>query len=284
MHQRPVNQTGRRGTTAQRQPRPSCGRCSLGGLIKSSEMCVMLHVSTGWQSTAQYWDPLNRAPLPSTFLSPLTPSLHSPSFPSPTLLYLTQLSNPLSLFFLRLLLSSFCSFVPLWHIPQARRGEGETEGERMERRRNKKRWGQGGGGGWWESQRQECRSFFILLLRREGWEELSQQRGEPGDQRQTESDRDEEAAKRMQRETPPPSEGEHISLLILCQLDFSHPHFLIFWQISGQILFTSFVHLNLSGLFFLSDKEPCWWVITTTASAQISQAALEQRVLYLVWL
>lgn len=105
-----------------------------------------------------------------------------------------------------------------------------------------------------------------------------------GKQRVTEMERQpKEWRRQMQRETPLSLEIEHISLLIRCQLDLSHPHFLIFWQISGQILFTSFVHLNLSGFFFLSDKEHRWWVITTTASAQISQAAPKQRVLYLVW-
>lgn len=189
MHQRPVNQTGSRGTIAQQQPRPSCGCCSLGGLIKSSEMCVMLHVSTGWQSTAQYWDPLNRAPLPSTFLSPLTPSLHSPSFPSPTLLYLTQLSNPLSLFFLHLLLSSFCSFVPLWHIPQARRGERETEGERMERRRNKRGWE----GGVSERARDKSAGHFLSYCwgekDGESWVSREESQEIKGKQRVTEMER-----------------------------------------------------------------------------------------------
>lgn len=107
---------------------------SRGVVIKHPEMCVMLHVSTWWQSAPWHSHPPNRAPLLSTFLPPFIPSLLFP-----TLLYLTQ--TPFLLFFLLLLLllASFCSFVPLWHIPRPRHREGEGE------KRGRKGWERKGG-------------------------------------------------------------------------------------------------------------------------------------------
>lgn len=74
--------------------------------MKSSGTCVMLRVSEPWQSVARYSGPLNRDLLLSTSHSFL------PSFHSPTLLHLTQLSNPLS-HFLSFFSSSRQAFVLL---------------------------------------------------------------------------------------------------------------------------------------------------------------------------
>lgn len=127
---------------AQRRPCRLVCRSSEGGLMKTSEMCVMLHVSTWWQST-QHSHPLNRGALLSTFLLSLLPSFPrlsftSHNFPTPFLLFF---------FFLPLLLhllSSFCSFVLLWHIPQERQreAEGEDRRERMEKD-EKEKWNAG---------------------------------------------------------------------------------------------------------------------------------------------
>lgn len=122
-----------------------CVCCSDGGgLIKSSEMCVMLHVSTWWQSKAQHSDPLNRAPLLSASLLPPIPSLHS-SFPFCLSFTSCYFLPPFLLFFdllhLLLLLSSFCSFVLLWHIPQACWGEGRGKNRRGEDGKEKKKGG-----------------------------------------------------------------------------------------------------------------------------------------------
>lgn len=115
----------------------------MGGLIKSSEMCVMLHVSTWWQSKAQHSDPLNRAPLLSASLLPPIPSLHS-SFPfclsftscyflPPPFFSFSTFSTSSSSCQAFVLLFCFDTF--LKHVEE--REEAKTEGERMERRRKK---------------------------------------------------------------------------------------------------------------------------------------------------
>lgn len=191
-YQRPLNQT-----IVSQHGRSSQWRCSFVDgfpLMKSSGTCVMLRVSEPWQSVARYSGPLNRDLLLSTSHSFL-PSIPS-SFHSPTLLHLTQLSNPLShflSFFLLLLLlllpSSFCSFVPLWHIPQARRAQGETEQERMAREVKQKEESEGGK----EGAERRAQVIFYLIVEEKRMGRVSQQ----GDQRQTQGDRDGEAE--MQR-------------------------------------------------------------------------------------
>lgn len=156
--------------------------------MKSSETCVMLRVSAPWQSVARYSGPLNRDLLLSTSHSFL-PSIPS-SFHSLPLSFTSRNSPaPFPFFFLLLLLplSSFCSFVPLWHIPQAQRAQGETEQERMAREVKQKE-GSEGGKVSERGQRQERRSFFISLSRKRGWGEWVS-REIKGKQRVTEMER-----------------------------------------------------------------------------------------------
>lgn len=137
-----------------------------GGLIKSSKICVMLHVSMWWQNTAQHSDPLNHALLLSTFLSLLIPSLHSPFFLSASPLphaTNSHLLPPFSSFSSSSSSSSsFCSFVLLWHIPQACWREVEGENRRGEdgKENEEKR------GGWVSEKVRDWSAghFFISLL------------------------------------------------------------------------------------------------------------------------
>lgn len=123
------------------QPHPSCV-CAAAerGLIKSSEMCVMLSVSTRWQSTAQHSGPLNRALLLSASLSPPIPSLHSPPFlsapplPQATFFPFLLLFWPPHHSFKLLFLCAALTF-PKHEVREVER----PEEERMERRR--RRWG-----------------------------------------------------------------------------------------------------------------------------------------------
>lgn len=177
-----------------------------------------------------------------------------PPFPCLTLLYLTQLSNPLSPFLppppppVKLLF--FCA--ALTHSSST-----------LKRGRRGKQKGRGWKGGERKGGKLETRVqviFYLIVV--EKWVSKERESWEiKGKQKVTEMERlrnsERMKATNVKRDSSVFGGVKSISFLLRCQLYFSHPHFLIFQLLSGRILFTSFV-LSSSSFRFRSYQEPCW--------------------------
>lgn len=180
-----------------------------------------------------------------------------PPFPCLTLLYLTQLSNPLSPFLLPppppVKLLFFCA--ALTHssstLKRGRRGKQKGRGWKGGERKGKVR---DKSAGHFLSHCCGERESESAKRERESWEIK-------GKQKVTEMERlrnsERMKATNVKRDSSVFGGVKSINFLLRCQLYFCHPHFFIFQLLSGRILFTSFV-LSYSSFRFRSYQEPCW--------------------------
>lgn len=229
-------------STAQWQPHPFCVHAVQRGLDKEPcNVCdaacqhVMTKRRSAFKCTQPCSAPLNLSLFPPFPLSSLPPLYLMQNLPS---------VFPPLLFFFLLLLSSFCSFVLPWHIPQACWREGEGEEDRKEKKERGERV---------RKFRTRVQVIFYLIVVEKRIGRVSQQRDRTGDQRQTEWQRwrgwetgKKEGDRYVKRDFSVLGGVRSISLLHQCQLYFTHLCFLmfLFQLLFSHMLFCPFLLLS----------------------------------------